>query len=99
MTNEELKLCTHHMIIPTHAEFASMNVAHAAAVAAYEIFTSACRPIGFQARTFQAASLRAREEMYDHIEQVLTRAKFLNASNPLIMMRDVRRILNERGLG
>lgn len=98
LTNEELKLCTHHMIIPTQAEFASMNVAHAAAVVAYELFTSSCRPIGFQARPFHTASLRAREEMYDHIERVLTRAKFLDEANPLLMMRDVRRILNSAAM-
>lgn len=98
LTNEELKLCTHHMIIPTHAEFASMNVAHAAAVVAYEIFKSVCRPIGFQARTFRPADLKAREAMYDHIERVLVRAKFLDASNPLLMMRDVRRIFNSAAM-
>jgi len=98
LTNEELKLCTHHMIVPTNAEFASMNVAHAAAVVAYELFTSVCRPIGFQAHAFRPASLSAREAMYDHIERVLIRAKFLDASNPLLMMRDVRRILNSAAM-
>jgi TrmH family RNA methyltransferase len=98
LTNEELKLCTHHLIIPTHAEFASMNVAHAAAVVAYELFSDSCRPIGFQARSFRAANVQAREEMFEHIEQVLTRAKFLNESNPSIMMRDVRRILNSAAM-
>jgi len=94
LTNEELKLCTHHMIIPTDSEFASMNVAHAAAVIAYEVFKVACRPVGFQARPFRTATVKMRERMYEHIEKVLLRAGFLDASNPLRMMRDVRRILN-----
>jgi TrmH family RNA methyltransferase len=94
LTNEELKLCTHHMIIPTHSEFASMNVANAAAVVSYEVFKIACRPIGFQARRFRPASVQSREQMYGHIEKVLIRAGFLDASNPLLMMRDIRRILN-----
>jgi len=94
LTNEELKLCTHHLIIPTDAEFASMNVAHAAAVVAYEIFRHSCKPVGFQAQKRPPAAVKVREEMYRHIESVLTRAGFLNRSNPLRMMRDIRRILN-----
>lgn len=94
LTNEELKLCTHHMIIPTSSEFASMNLAQAVAVTAYEVFKIACRPIGFQARKSKPASVQVREEMYRHIESVLVDAGFLDRSNPLRMMRDVRRILN-----
>ena len=94
LTNEELKLCTHHIIIPTDAEFASMNVAHAAGVIAYEMFQIACRPVNFQAKRTAPASVQAREDMYEHIQGVLIRAGFLDAANPLRMMRDVRRILN-----
>ncbi|MBI5249882.1 MAG: RNA methyltransferase [Desulfomonile tiedjei] len=94
LTNEELKLCTHHMIIPSDAEFASMNVAQAVTVTAYEIFKTASRPVGFQAKKFRHASAEVREEMYDHVQQVLLSAGFLEESNPLRMMRDIRRILN-----
>jgi len=94
LTNEELKLCTHHMIIPTDAHFASMNIAHAAAVTAYEIFKIASMPVGFQARKTRPASVKSREDMFQHIEDVLTRAGFLDRSNPLRMMRDIRRIFN-----
>jgi tRNA (cytidine32/uridine32-2'-O)-methyltransferase len=94
LTNEEMKLCTDHMIIPTDAEFASMNVAQAAAITAYEIFKVACRPIGFQAKKLRPASVRVREDMYEHIEKILLQAGFLDRSNPLRMMRDLRRILN-----
>jgi len=94
LTNQELKLCTHHVVIPTDAQFASMNVAHAVAVIGYEIFKTACRPVGFQARKTRPASAGRREEMYAHIESVLIRAGFLDKSNPLRMMRDIRRILN-----
>lgn len=94
LTNEEMKLCTHQMIIPTDGRFASMNVAHACAIAAYEVFKTASRPRGFQVRRFRPASVRVREEMYEHVEEVLVRAGFLDPANPLLMMRDIRRILN-----
>jgi TrmH family RNA methyltransferase len=94
LTNDEFKLCTHHMIIPTDAQFASMNIAHAVAVTGYEIFKAAGMPTGFQARKFKPASSQTREDMYEHIEKVLLRSGFLDTSNPLRMMRDVRRIFN-----
>jgi len=94
LTNDELKLCTHHMIIPTDARFASMNLAHAVAVTGYEIFRRGCRPMGFRAQRFQPASNARREEMFAHIETVLIRAGFLDRANPLGMMRDLRRIFN-----
>ncbi|MFH1116889.1 MAG: RNA methyltransferase [Pseudomonadota bacterium] len=94
LTNEEMKLCTDHMIIPTDARFASMNVAHAVAVTASKIFRLACRPIGFQSKARRPASIETREDMYAHIEKVLVRAGFLDPSNPLRMMRDIRRIFN-----
>lgn len=94
LTNEELKLCTHHMIVPTDNRFASLNLAHAVAITAYEIFRKAGRPMGFRARRFLPASNARREEMYLHIEHVLIRAGFLDRTNPLRMMRDLRRIFN-----
>jgi len=94
LTNEEMKLCTHHLIIPSDREFASLNVAHAAAIVGYEIFKMASRPVGYQVRTFQPASVNTREKMYEQMERVLTHAGFLDPSNPLRMMREIRRILN-----
>ncbi len=64
LTNDEFKLCSHHMIIPTDAQFASMNIAQAVAVTGYEIFKAAGMPTGFQARKFKPASSQTREEMY-----------------------------------
>jgi tRNA C32,U32 (ribose-2'-O)-methylase TrmJ len=82
------------MIIPTNLEFASLNVAHAAAIVAYEIFKITCRPLGYKAVKFRPASVELKEEMFAHIESVLVRAGFLDPSNPLLMMRDLRRIFN-----
>jgi TrmH family RNA methyltransferase len=98
LTNEQMKLCTHHLIIPTNAEFASMNVANAAAVIAYEIFKAASVPVHFQAKKLIPASVEAREDMYEHMESVLIRAGFLDPGNPLRMMRDVRRIFNSAAM-
>ncbi len=98
LTNEEMKLCTHHMIVPTDQRFASMNVAHACAVIAYEIFKRSARPRGFKAEKSRPAPIADREEMYAHIEAVLTRAGFLDREHPLRMMRDLRRIFDSASM-
>ncbi|MFH0958773.1 MAG: RNA methyltransferase [Pseudomonadota bacterium] len=94
LTNEEIKLCDQHVIIPTDANFASMNLAQAVAIMCYEIFEIACQPVGFKAIPFHPARIEDREQMFTHIEQVLIQTGFLPANNSLRMMRDVRRILN-----
>jgi tRNA (cytidine32/uridine32-2'-O)-methyltransferase len=98
LSNEELKLCTHHLIIPTCFEFASMNISHAAAIVGYEIFKAASKAIGFQAGKTRPAATETREAMFSHIEEVLLKAGFLQESNPLTMMRDIRRIFNSAEL-
>lgn len=98
LSNEEMKLCTHQMVIPTDAAFASMNVAHACAIVAYELFQIVSRPMGFKLKKFHPAVVHEREAMYRHIEEVLTRAGFLDPKNPLVMMRDIRRIFNSAQL-
>lgn len=94
LTNEEFTLCDHQLIIPTDSKFASMNLAQSVAVIVYEIFKVACRPVGFQVNKFKPVDSKTREEMYSHIEAVLLRAGFLNKTNPLRMMREIRRILD-----
>lgn len=98
LTNAEFTLCDHHMIIPTDSRFASMNLAQSVAVTAYEIFKAACKPVGFQVDRFKPVDSRTREDMYSHIETVLVRSGFLNISNPLRMMREIRRILDSARL-
>ncbi len=98
LTNEELKLCTHHMVIPTDGAYASLNVSHAAAIIGYELFKNACRPTGVKAMLTQPAQVDVREGMYKHIETTLIESGFFEEGNSLIMMREIRRILNSAQL-
>jgi tRNA (cytidine32/uridine32-2'-O)-methyltransferase len=98
LTNEEIKLCTHSMIVPTNADFASMNLAQSCAVVCYELFKIACRPVGFQLRQGRPASVAEREGMLAHIETTLVKSGFLQPSNHPEMMRDIRRIFNNGSL-
>jgi tRNA C32,U32 (ribose-2'-O)-methylase TrmJ len=54
--------------------------------------------MGFKLKKFHPAVVHEREAMYRHIEEVLTRAGFLDPKNPLVMMRDIRRIFNSAQL-
>jgi tRNA (cytidine32/uridine32-2'-O)-methyltransferase len=94
LNNEELKLCTDHMIVPSDSRFASLNLAQAVGIIAYEIFKRVSRSKGFQARKSRPASTESRERMYTHIEELLLRVRYLEESNPLRMMREIRRIMN-----
>lgn len=98
LSNEEIKLCDQHAIIPTDADFASMNLAQAVAIMCYEIFKVACQPIGFKTISFHPAQIESREQMFTHIEEVLIQTSFLPAKNSLRMMRDIRRILNSASM-
>ncbi|MGC8657901.1 MAG: RNA methyltransferase [Desulfomonilaceae bacterium] len=98
LTNEEMKLCDHHLIIPSDANFASMNLGQAAAVVCYELFKIASQPVGFQAVSFHPAPIESREQMFGHIERSLLKTGFLPRKNPLRMMRDVRRIFNSASM-
>ena len=98
LTNEEIKLCDQHAIIPTDAEFASMNLAQAVAIMCHEIFEVACQPIGVKALSFRPADVESREQMFLHIENVLVDTGFIRTKNSLEMMRDVRRILNSASM-
>ncbi len=98
LMNTEFTLCDHHMIIPTDSRFASMNLAQSVAVAAYELFKLACKPVGFQVDRFNPVDSKTREDMYSHMEAVLLRSAFLNSKNPLRMMREIRRILDSARL-
>ncbi len=94
LTNDEIKLCTDHLIIPSDESFASLNIAHAVAIIAYEIFKASSRSVGYRVRHFIPATVSSREQMYEHIQSVLLSAGFLDESNPQRMMREIRRILN-----
>jgi TrmH family RNA methyltransferase len=98
LSNEEMKLCDHHLIIPSDEDFASLNVAQSIAIVLAGIFHEACRPVGFQSVKRTPARSKAKEEMYAHIQSVLIRAGFLPESNPLRMMREIRRIFNSADL-
>jgi len=99
LTNTELARCNLLVTIPTNAEYASLNLAMAVQVMAYEIWL-ATRP-GAPAPQPREVPLANAEEvlrLYAHIEQVLTEIDFQDRTGGGHLMARIRRLFNRAQL-
>lgn len=94
LTNKELPFCHALVTIPT-AECASLNLAQAVLVLAYEIWL-ACHPEPRFAP--RLANSRELESMYDMLTETLVKIDFIDRQNPDYWMMNVRRLFNRHGL-
>lgn len=95
LSNRERKYCQSLVTIPT-AEFASINLAQAVMILAYELFQASLEePKRFVPRL---ANTKELEAMYDHLEGTLAKISFINPENPEYWMMSVRRFLGRIGL-
>ncbi len=96
LTNEHLDFCRLLVTIPTNPEFESMNLAHAVAIVAYELYQrSDARPVGRSPDLARTAEL---EELFDHLERCLLEIGFLDKDNPKRIMATLRQILSRAEL-
>jgi tRNA (cytidine32/uridine32-2'-O)-methyltransferase len=94
LTNEELDRCHYLVTIPTHPEFASLNVAAAVQVITYELRMAGHASPSAASLDEPLASAEDRERFYLHLEQVLQDLEFLDPNNPKHLMRRLRRLFN-----
>jgi len=94
LSNEELDRCNYLVTIPTNPAFASLNVAAAVQVISYELRMEGHASPPLNALNEPLASAEAREQFYQHLEQVLTDLEFLDPNNPKHLMRRLRRLFN-----
>jgi len=95
LTNEQLRFCDFLVTIPT-ADFASINLAQAVMIVAYELYTANREePQRFVPRL---AARRELEGMYDQLRDTLARINFINQDNPDYWMLSVRRFFSRIGL-
>lgn len=92
LTNDELKYCQRLVTIPSDGGFASLNLAQAVLVVAYELFRAAAGTPPASAPAGRAAT-RSLEGLFAHMEEVLLQIGYLPAGNPGRMMRVMRRII------
>jgi tRNA/rRNA methyltransferase len=94
LTNEELALCQALVTIPT-TDCASLNLAQAVMVVAYEIFVARHPDPRFIPRL---ANSRELESMYAMLKETLVKIHYIGHQNPDYWMFNVRRFFNRLGL-
>lgn len=98
LTNDELDRCQALVTIPTDPEFASLNLACAVQVVAYEIYRAALdsdtSPESADDLGEPRASQGDVERFYQHLEQAMIETGFLDPRNPRLLMRRIMRLFN-----
>mgnify|MGYP001560531347 CR=1 FL=1 len=100
LTNDELDRCQILVSIPANPEFSSLNLACAVQVIAYEIRRASA--VDGIARPASAAEMLGEplatsaevQQLYRHLEQVMTQTGFLDPRNPRLLMRRIMRLYN-----
>ena len=94
--NEGLDLCHAVTIIPTDAEYSSLNLAQACLVLAYETFLAATddlEELPSGRRATRPPTQGEMEQMYGALEDGLGRIQFFKARRPAAVMRTLRTII------
>jgi tRNA (cytidine32/uridine32-2'-O)-methyltransferase len=98
LLNEELQRCNLHCHIPSHEGYASLNLAMAVQIVAYEL-----RMAQLEEQTAQAedadwdtpfSTVADMDRFYQHLEETLIEIGFLNPQAPRQLMPRLRRLFN-----
>ena len=101
LSNEQVERCNALVSIPVNAEYASLNLAQAVQILAYECRVAAmgeqreAMGIGYQG---EAASAEQIEGLFRHLEQALIEIEFLDPDHPKKLMPRLRRLFSRTGL-
>jgi TrmH family RNA methyltransferase len=99
LTNDELDRCQLLVNIPTDPDFASLNLAAAVQVMAYEIrragLREPTRPRDTAAMLGEPlANAADLQRFYEHLEATMVEIGFLDPANPRLLMRRLVRLFN-----
>jgi len=96
LTNEEMQRCHALVHIPSNPEYASLNLAQAVQVLAYEILMAALGSDGQEqdALGWEPVDAVQMQRFYEHLEQTLLDLRFLNPRQPRKLMMRLRRLFN-----
>lgn len=97
LSNAEIDRCHYLVRIPTSPVYASLNLAAAVQVIAYELYfthvTKESLEVGFSPEHVPV-SAGEMERFYAHLEATLVQLQFLDPANPRHLMRRLRRLYN-----
>jgi tRNA/rRNA methyltransferase len=98
LSNEELACCAVVATIPANAGYASLNLAAAVQVVAYELRVAAGRGAVWAAPRFAPASHDEIEGLHAHAARTLATLRFLDPAMPKRLMPRLRRLFARAGL-
>ncbi len=100
LSNEEVSLCRNWALIPTSAEFKSLNLAQAVQILCYELRLAAV-DIGAPPHVTEAGDPASHEEveaLIDHLERAVVGSGFLDPAKPKRLIPRMRRMFSRAGL-
>jgi tRNA/rRNA methyltransferase len=98
LSNDDLARCGLIATIPTDARYASLNLAAAVQVAAYELRLAAAGDAVWQPPRFAPATTDEIEALYTHAEGTLAAMRFLDRQRPKRLLPRLRRLFARAGL-
>jgi tRNA/rRNA methyltransferase len=98
LANEEVMRCQRVIHIPTSPAYASLNLAAAVQVMAYELRCAAAGPLVINNERFEPASYADIEGFYAHLERNLIATRFLDPAQPKRLMERLRRLFGRARL-
>jgi tRNA/rRNA methyltransferase len=98
LSNDELARCHLAATIPTNPGYASLNVAAAVQVVAYELRVAVGAGGIWTAPRFTAATFEEIEALFAHATRTLTAMRFLDPRHPKRLLPRLRRLFNRAGL-
>jgi tRNA/rRNA methyltransferase len=98
LSNDELARCGVVATIPANAAYASLNLAAAVQVVAYELRVAALGDAVWKAPRFPAATHDEIEGLHDHAARTLTDMRFLDPRLPRRLLPRLRRLFARAGL-
>jgi tRNA/rRNA methyltransferase len=98
LSNEELAQCGIAATIPANPHYASLNVAAAVQLAAYETRMAAGEGEVWRAPRFARATHDDVEALHAHAQRTLSAMRFLDPARPRLLMPRLRRLFGRAGL-
>ncbi len=93
LSSEEASLCQVWACIPANPEYASLNLAAAVQIFAYELRMALPHSAGQREPEFEPASLEQVEQLYQHFERTMVHTGFLDLASPKRLPPRLRRLL------
>jgi tRNA/rRNA methyltransferase len=98
LSNDELARCSLVATIPANPEYASLNLAAAVQVVAYELRLAASGGVVWRAPRFEPASFDEIEALYAHATRTLADMRFLDPHMPRRLLPRLRRLFARAAL-